>query len=134
MGEAFMQNDMENHDSFDRQSVAVFGHLYQLFPNETNINTSQSDTAILLTQTIEFWLRSGLIKVGQTAETFGSAAEFFFVGLTLPGLAILRSPWKNSTNGDTLGARLVELDSMSEPALIEDVNEAMAELLKYVAS
>ena len=127
---------MDNHDQFNTQTVEVLSHLYQMFPAEPDIDASKSANAALLTQTIEFWQRSGLIRVGQTAEAFNNAAHFFFVGLTLPGLAVLRSPWTDSTTvATTLGERLVELDSESNGSvLIADINIAVSELLKHLVN
>lgn len=127
---------MDNHNKFNSQTVEVLSYLYQMFPGEPDIDSSKSAEPSHLTQTIEFWQRSGLIKVGQTAETFNGAAHFFFVGLTLPGLAVLRSPISfDGTNTTTLGERLIELDPEKNSSLaMADINQAVDELLKRLTN
>ena len=125
---------MENHDKFNQQTVTVLSHLYREFPNQPNIDTSQSGEAAVLSNTIEFWRSAGLVTIGQTAEAFGGHPYFFFVGLTLQGLTVLRSPWRDSANAVTIGERMVELDLMSNSVSVNDINQVISELLKYVAT
>ena len=123
---------MENHNAFDRHSVALLSLLYRHFPGRPDIDTSQSKDGALLSDTVEFWSKSGLIAIGQTAETFGSKPYYFSVGLTRLGLTVLRSHFNDPSQAKTLGERIVDLDSSPASDRLEDVKHVISELLKYL--
>ena len=122
---------MENHDKFNNYTVGILAHLYEIFPNQAVRDTTDDPDPLTLTDTIQFWQRCNMIVVAQAAETFGpGGAQFYGVGLTLPGLAALRTPWSNSAKPVTLGERMLELDRVPGPADKDKVDEVIDELLR----